>query len=1335
MKAKKPFTLVGLLIGLVAAATGTASPASQAEAAVWSAQGPFEGWKANWHLELRRNAGAMTLFVTGDDSSVVNDAVDIDPSRCDCLEITYRASGIPDKTSGQLYYAKLPQDKFDASRRWLLPSLKGDGRWRVLRLYAGDKNALATPERWFTGGKVSKLRLDMVDQPTGVVEVKSIRLLSLKLEPDKVDLASKYYFPAAAMGVEASLPKARYSVWAFQRDASQPLSAELAKSLVSGILPPEEPTMVQRESGLWTKLGVSTGGKFKLLAPGEGAELLDGILFSTLDTPSVFPAEEKWPAAPSELPGTKRQGASFSGYMIKAPGDTQANIDAGKNVFYLRREFTAPPDLRQAWLQITADDSCELFVNGVLAISQGGEGSWKRPAAFSVVENLRPGKKNLLAISYRNNGGPGGALVELLLRRGDGSVEKIVSDEAFKASAVHADGWARQGFDDSSWQKPILQQAPPTPPWTEELPYLEIPKAAGGQPGNSTLKLCAFSFPPRCVAGDIPRAKMKLSRDTSSLTPRLTVKADDLKGRRLFDFEVPVSTQMFSPAAANGETELAVPVRMPRWLHSGAFQLSSFYADNNILLALPKVNVDYQSVMPSGAPLRSEVRRSPAGPCLFLDGSPVYPFFGNTFVPGPNYGFVDKVPVNVHTFWVTNSSHNPCAWWKGPGRYDFDTMLDRYVENSLRDAGPDEYLMILVGVDAPGWWVKAHPEERATFEDGAPFKYGTTKNDVVSYSSTRYRNDASEALAALIKHCESSPFRDKIIAYWIVGGDTGEWQGWASEEAYRHGRMLDYSAPALAAFKDFLRREYPDVPAEKTPIPSAKERMQDSLGVFRDPAKSLPSIAYDDFYSNSVSDLLLALCGGAKRAMGDNPKPLGVYYGYPFEHATWRGRVQNGGHNAMRKVLDSGLVSFMISPISYGLRDMGDSAADMKPFASMRGHDVIPLMEDDSRTHLNAWQNGAVAQPVNAWQTTQTLRRNLGKAICRLEPLWMFPICGDNQFNSAAIIDDFKTIKRSGEFCVLKKVERHPEVAVVISESALKYMSYEKSNTRFKEERQSYLADGSVKRSPRESVRFQGELLSIQRESLARLGAPVDYLIAEDLSPAQCAQYKLWIFLNCFEANDKLLQAAERVKARGDCTLLWLFAPGLFKDHRVDLGGMERLTGFKLAMLPGPQTPLIDLTDLSLPWTAGLQQVSLGVPDERIYPLFHTELDKDASVVGRYRDSKLAALAVKRTGPSRAIFYGAYRLDPEMLRDLAADSGVHVFSRSLDTLYANDNFISFHARSSGKKHIELPRRGDVVDVFTRNVIARDVNSFDFDAPLHSSWLFHCGDANEFLNFK
>ena len=75
---------------------------------------------------------------------------------------------------------------------------------------------------------------------------------------------------------------------------------------------------------------------------------------------------------------------------------------------------------------------------------------------------------------------------------------------------------------------------------------------------------------------------------------------------------------------------------------------------------------------------------------------------------------------------------------------------------------------------------------------------------------------------------------------------------------------------------------------------------------------------------------------------------------------------------------------------------------------------------------------------------------------------------------------------------------------------------------------------------------------------------------------------------------------------------------------------------------------------------------------------------------------------------------------------------MHLFGDTLDVFEANERFLSFHARNAGKKTIRLPCKTTVIDVFNRALVAKDVDTFTFEAPLHSTRLFYFADDAEEL---
>ena len=137
----------------------------------------------------------------------------------------------------------------------------------------------------------------------------------------------------------------------------------------------------------------------------------------------------------------------------------------------------------------------------------------------------------------------------------------------------------------------------------------------------------------------------------------------------------------------------------------------------------------------------------------------------------------------------------------------------------------------------------------------------------------------------------------------------------------------------------------------------------------------------------------------------------------------------------------------------------------------------------------------------------------------------------------------------------------------------------------------------------------------------------------------------------------------------------------------------------------------------------------MGTPKLKIAPVFAVRGADE--VLGTYPDGT-AGVTASRTGKATTVFCGPYQTDLRFLRSVAKRAGVHLYSDTLDPVEANERLFTLHARFAGKKTVRLPKKTSVIDVFNRRLVARDVDSFAFEAPLHSSWLFYLADDAECL---
>ena len=97
-------------------------------------------------------------------------------------------------------------------------------------------------------------------------------------------------------------------------------------------------------------------------------------------------------------------------------------------------------------------------------------------------------------------------------------------------------------------------------------------------------------------------------------------------------------------------------------------------------------------------------------------------------------------------------------------------------------------------------------------------------------------------------------------------------------------------------------------------------------------------------------------------------------------------------------------------------------------------------------------------------------------------------------------------------------------------------------------------------------------------------------------------------------------------------------------------------------------------------------------------------------------------LVVKQVSGWRSIFSGAPVLPSSLLRGIAREAGVHIYSDADDVVTANRNFLCMYAPKGGKRTVRLPQRATVVDLIDGRTIARRVTQFELTMAENTSIL-------------
>jgi hypothetical protein len=744
--------------------------------------------------------------------------------------------------------------------------------------------------------------------------------------------------------------------------------------------------------------------------------------------------------------------------------------------------------------------------------------------------------------------------------------------------------------------------------------------------------------------------------------------------------------------------------------------------------------------------MKAQLKNHNGTPTVFLDDQPA--FFGCHLVgsmdihnPNEHQDIARKyAEAGVHIYSVDNIYPEE---WTGPhpgnpSPYDFSPVVPRL--QSYIDADPEAKFLMRVYVETRltdgNWWGTAYPDEVEILSDGT--------RRLQSFASEIWRSQANDLLRAFIDHLRLVGMYDRVLAFQIGAGSSGEW---IKDVSCMMRPTMDYSLPMRRHFRGWLRVRYqdntaalqaawadPEVTFDTAQVPTYEEQSTTSTGnSFRDPAKEQKTIDFYDCFAELCADDLADFCHTV-REHTQGEKLVGGFFGYVMELA-WNmaffanglpmadsevSTIQRSGHLGLHRLMHSPDIDFLVSPFGYAFRGLGGDCLAMQPSESLREHGKIYFMEEDTLMHNNfdpGGRNQSVENSIAVYQ------RNFAQAITHGHAVTWFEVKGLAE--APQLVDERKRwIKRFQELGTWGlHLDRKPsaEVAVFLDDESYYY----------------------------ESIQNNLDMPLIWRQrviSLNRFGAPHDVYLLNDLLDDRLPPYKLYIFLNPFHLNNRRREALKKVVRRDGRVSLWLYAAGFLNSdatrpagavsaHMLSIDHMTDLTGFKFGQGDTPWGPFMHVTNFQHPITRGLPQDWFWGTTNPIGPLFHLE-DPDAVTLGQVvyalgRCKPGFGVKTFNAGDPANSWTSVYMATPDVpapvLRGIARHAGVHLYNEEGDVLYATPDLLSVHSVSGGTRSFKLPKTVEVVyDLFNRQVLGRHTAEFKVELAPASTALYFAG---------
>ena len=961
-------------------------------------------------------------------------------------------------------------------------------------------------------------------------------------------------------------------------------------------------------------------------------------------------------------------------------------------------------------LQITADDSVTLYINGV-KLTLDGYDDWE---STSTVENLADYLvvgKNTLAIDVYNRSSAAALLFDGYVETENGTWVNLISDENVLSYMEEVEGWTNVEFDDSHWGKCRVIGPVGTNPWSDILfdasAYV-----------SEKINVVDYSFTEELIAGNVVTFTMTVIPEeditrhidfTGSIWVRNTL--NEVLKVNLSQIEGPPTEQW----KGGQEVTVSYTFSIPNYLPTARYVLQISVNQIKITNAELMNNKFTKGIRVTNETIdketTTEFKDLNGTQVLYINGKPipnmtyVLPDY-QSFMNSQTDQYIHDAGIcvtRVRTKITSNGSENI---WLGPGEYDF-TEIDNRIYAALANH-EDTYLIVQLMLDVPKWWKEANPDELivSSEDDG--------QKDNVSFASKKFADDAIEANLALIEHMKQQPYYNRIVGAVLSALKTEEWV-WYDLGQY----AVDYSPATQTAFREYLKEIYgtdealqtawndPNVTLETAEVPLVEDRMsQDYLSLLT-PEDNRSTLDFHDFMGHVNVKLLNRMTATVTEAVDDR-WVLGAYYGY-MTNTYYYGNSNGTMHIAVAQALEDENLDFMCAPGIYNERYDGESGAYMQMIDSIQAHGKAVIVENDNRfcsyidLSTNFYTREAVGPTYNVWDSISQLERDFASQICTQSGQWYMNMWG-TFFQNEQFSKVIGTAHDELKVNMARPSDYRSDICYIIDEDMYTYLAYNSFDSNYE---------------------FLYPLLVEQRQELAKIGATYDMYYMSDLAKGLIPDYKIYMLLAPVEMDAAEREAVEKYLKKDGKTVIWQYISGASDRNTFSAENMTDAIGMDVQFITDTRVMQGKFGDTNNVIIKGMEKAYYGYNSGKkaVSPVAIVT-DPNAVVLGTIADTGEAAFAIKDMGDWTSIYSAIPCIPATVLKNILKMNDVHIYCDDPDSvIFSSDKYVGINCAYGGEKTITLPGNYSVYEVYTGTVISTDTDTIVVNMADNSTRLF------------
>jgi hypothetical protein len=642
------------------------------------------------------------------------------------------------------------------------------------------------------------------------------------------------------------------------------------------------------------------------------------------------------------------------------------------------------------------------------------------------------------------------------------------------------------------------------------------------------------------------------------------------------------------------------------------------------------------------------------------------------------------------------TAYNQPGVWRGPGDFDF-TAATRAIEEALR-RNLNAHLILEIMVTPYVGWGEAHPDEVWRSIDGR-YAFGTwgdiegyvdrpeeleaLNRDgrkrwlIPSYHSLVWREQAADAMTALIEHLRPTPQFKPVVGFMFTGGQDGQW---VSDFA------IDFALPSLQGYRAHLREQYNTI-EQLNQAWETNYAQWDDIDLPRDP---LATAATEDAPLYAVPNVT-----AVRRMNALNAWRLRDAFSEAVKAAAGKDVVTMAyaGRDPMF-VLPDFLKTRSLDATTYmtyyPYRNAGYATGFLVPRIP-RDQPKLFIQELDLRSWVGASYDDEVYQTWigagrDAPQWDALHRRLVGMSLATGSGYWYYDM--GRYFHDPAIHESVARVTPVARRQLLPAAPPawRPDVLVVLGDP-----------------------------DPRE---YRGPLYNTvnltkhhQNMHLQTSGVPYEAAFLSDvLSDPQLQDRKVYVFYTTLKITTEQRAAIEEKLKGEDRTLVWLYDSGHITERGPDLQALSQLVGINLATSSAYERSVVSvhvdghpLVKGALPYQGVSEMMSAMMaltgsnPLIAGAPMFWID-DAEATQLAIYAGSERVAMATrKHAGWTSVHIASPNSLGGDLLHNIAREAGAYVLTDPGHEIWMNDRFISLHAMRSGEVRLHPPNGARFVD--------------------------------------